>query len=248
MRAMVLCAGYGTRLGKLTRTTPKPLLPLNGRPLLEYTIAHLARHGFDEVAVNLHFMPEKVRQFMGDGSRWDIAIEYSDEPELLGTAGGVKKMERFLRDGDAFLVQYGDILTDQDLTAMLAFHRERCALATLLVHRRKRSNSIVTMDGDQRITGFWERPDDETRRSVGSSWVNSAICICDPAVLDMIPPETVCDLPRYVLPKLVDSGRLFGFPLTGYRCAIDSPQRYGEAQTAIADGRCSIALWEKTVV
>jgi len=184
---MVLCAGYGTRLGELTRMTPKPLLPLNGRPLLEYIIAHLARHEYNEVAVNLHFMPEKVREFLGDGSRWGIHIEYSDEPELLGTAGGLKKMERFLRDGDAFLVQYGDILTDQDFTAMLAFHRERDALATLLVHRRERSNSIVATDGDQRIVGFWERPDDKTRRSVGSSWVNSAVCICDRTVLDMIP-------------------------------------------------------------
>ena len=244
MKAMVLCAGYGTRLGDLTRTMPKPLLPLSERPLVDYIISHLANHRFDQVAVNLHFMPEKVREVLGDGSRWDVDIEYSVEPELFGTAGGVKKMERFLRDGDAFLVQYGDILTDQDLTAMLTFHRERQALATLLVHRRERSNSTVAMDGDQRIVGFWERPDEDTRRSVGSSWVNSAVCICDPSVLDMIPTGTASDLPRDIFPKLASSGRLFGFPLTGYRCAIDSPERYDEAQTAITEGRCRITLSE----
>lgn len=239
---MVLSAGYGTRLGDLTRTTPKPLLPLNGHPLLEYILTHLAKQGVAKVAINLHFMPEKVRNCLGDGSRWDIDIEYSDEPQLLGTAGGVKRMKRFLRENDAFLVQYGDVLTDQDFTEMLAFHHERQALATLLVHQRAGSNSIVAMDADCRILGFWERPDDKTRRAVGSSWVNSAICICDPAVLDMIPAGTPCDLPKDVFPKLVDTGRLFGFPLTGYRCAIDSPERYAEAQAAITEGRCRIAL------
>ena len=236
MKAMVLAAGYGTRLGDLTRRTPKPLLPLGDRPLLEHTIVHLARHGFDEIAVNLHFMPEQVRNALGDGGRWNVHIEYSEERELLGTAGGLKKMEHYLRESDAFLVHYGDILTDQDLSAMLTFHRDQRALATLLVHQREHSNSIVALDCDHRITGFWERPDDETRESIRSSWVNSAICICNPVVLDMIPAGIPCDLPRDIFPKLLDSGAVFGFPLTGYRCAIDSPQRYAEAQTAIADG------------
>ena len=245
MRAMVLTAGYGTRLGDLTEETPKPLLPLQGRPLIEYVISNLARHGFDQIAVNLHFMPGKVREFLGDGSHWNVRIEYSQEPELLGTAGGLKKMEYFLGQRDAFLVHYGDILTDQDLTAMVDFHRQRQALITMLVHQREGSNSVVEMDRQQRVVGFWERPDEETRRTVSSSWVNSAVCICDPSVLGLIPEGTVCDLPRDVFPQLVSTGRLFGFPLTGYRCAIDSPQRYTEAQVAISDGRCRTELLDQ---
>jgi len=246
VKAMVLAAGYGTRLGNLTRAMPKPLLPVGDRPLLEYIICHLARHGFDEIAVNLHFMPETVREFLGDGSRWNIDIEYSAEPELLGTAGGVKKMEHFFRDTDAFLIQYGDILTDQDLTALHQFHRDKQALITMLVHQRARSNSIVEMDDDHRILRFWERPDDRIRQTVKSPWVNSAVYVCDPAVLQVIHPTDPCDLPRDVFPQLIDSGRLFGFPLTGYRCAVDSPQRYAAAQAAVHNGQCDIDLPPKT--
>ena len=240
MRAMILAAGYGTRLGELTEETPKPLLPLQGRPLIEYLISNLTRHGFDEIAVNLHFMPAKVRAFLGDGSQWNVRIEYSQEPELLGTAGGLKKMEYFFKEEGAFLVHYGDILTDQNLTAMLDFHCQRQALVTMLVHQRTGSNSVVEMDDQQRVVGFWERPDDHTRRALNSSWVNSAVCICDSTVLDLIPAGSVCDLPRDVFPQLLDSGRMFGFPLTGYRCAIDSRQRYTEAQVAISEGRCRV--------
>ena len=217
-------------------------MPLQGRPLIEYVISNLARHGFDEIAVNLHFMPAKVRAFLGDGRHWNVRIEYSDEPELLGTAGGLKKAAHFLRQDDAFLVHYGDILTDQDLTAMVDFHRQRQSLVTMLVHQRAGSNSVVEMDRQQRVVGFWERPDDETRRTLNSSWVNSAVCICDPLVLDLIPAGTVCDLPRDIFPQLIETERLFGYPLTGYRCAIDSQQRYTEAQAAVSEGRCRTEL------
>jgi len=242
MRAMVLCAGYGTRLGDLTRDVPKPMLPLQERPMLEYIISHLAQHSFNQIAINLHFMPEAIRDYFGDGSCWNVTLTYSYEPELLGTAGGVKRMEHFLRQGDAFMVQYGDVLTDQDLTALLRFHRERRSLATLLLHQRARSNSVVTLDEEGRIVGFLERPTEDARRSVDSNWVNSGICICDPEFLDAIPPNVPCDLPRDIFPKLIDSRRLYGFPLSGYRCAMDSPERLAEARSALVEKRCRIPL------
>jgi len=242
MKAMVLCAGYGTRLGELTRDVPKPMLPLQDQPLLAYIISHLARHGFDQIAVNLHFMPETIRNYFGDGSRWHVRLSYSNEPELLGTAGGVKKMEYFFHDEEAFLVQYGDVITDQDFTAMLKFHRERKALATLLLHQRVRSNSIVSLGQDGQIIGFLERPTEDQRRGVESPWVNSGICVCNSGILDTIPTNVPCDLPRDIFPRLVDSGRLYGFPLSGYRCAIDSPERLADARSALAEGRCQILV------
>src|SRR5579871_899511 len=146
MKAMVLCAGFGTRLGDLTREIPKPMLDLHGRPMLEYILANLRQHGFGEIGLNLHFMPEAIRDHFGDGSQFGLEIEYSYEPQLLGTAGGTKKMERFFRGSEGtsepFLIHYGDVVTNQDFTAMLDFHRQRNALATLLVHERTRSNSV----------------------------------------------------------------------------------------------------------
>jgi len=242
MRAMVLCAGYGIRLGDITQGTPKPMLLLQQRPMLEYIICHLACHGFSQIVVNLHFMPHTIRDYFGDGSRWNVTLTYSYEPQLLGTAGGVKKMESFLRQGDAFLVHYGDVLTDQDFTTMLHFHCERRSLATLLLHQRVRSNSVVSLDEEGRIVGFLERPTEEARRGVDSPWVNSGICICDPEFLAAIPADMPCDLSRDIFPQLVSSSRLYGFPLSSYRCAVDSPERLAEARSALAEARCRISL------
>ena len=212
--------------------------------MLEYIICHLARHGFSQIAINLHFMPGAIRDYFGDGSRFGVELVYSYEPELLGTAGGVKKMEGFLCAGEAFMVQYGDVLTDQDFTAMLHFHWERKALATLLLHQRERSNSVVSLDKGGRITGFLERPTEDARSGVSSPWVNSGICICDPQLLDEIPADIACDLPRDIFPNLIDSGRLYGFPLSGYRCAVDSPGRLAQARVAVAEGHCRIQLYQ----
>ena len=239
---MVLCAGYGTRLGNLTREIPKPMLTLNGQPILHFILAHLRRHHFDEVAINLHFLPEAIRGHFGDGGAMKLRLTYVFEEKLLGTAGGIKNMEPFLSQGDEFLVQYGDVVTDHDFSAMLAFHRERRALATLLLHQRVRSNSMVSLDENGRITGFLERPDEAARLGFNTNWVNSGICICRPEIFASIPAQTPCDLPRDIFPKLIPSGHLFGFPLAGYRCAIDSPERLAEAAAALAEGRCCIPL------
>ena len=236
MRAMVLSAGYGTRLGDLTREMPKPMLLLDGRPMLEYIIRHLARHGFDQIAINLHFMPEAIKAYFGDGARFGVELVYSYEEELLGTAGGVKKMESFLSQGEAFLVHYGDVLTNQDFTAMLNFHQQKRALATLLTHQRTKSNSVVTMDEEGRITNFLERPDEKTRSGANSPWVNSGVAICAANLLEHIPKEQACDLPRDIYTKLIPGRQFFGFPLSGYRCAVDSPERLVEARNAVIAG------------
>jgi NDP-sugar pyrophosphorylase family protein len=240
MKAMILCAGYGTRLGALTHQLPKPMLPLGNAPLLAYLLGHLKSQHFHDIALNLHFQPDTIRHWFGDGSRWQIRLTYSYEKTLLGTAGALKRMEPFFRYEKAFLVQYGDVLTDQDFTALARFHRQNRALATLLLHKRPRSNSVVSLEPSGRIVGFLERPSDDQRKQVHSSWVNSGICVCSPEILQFIPAAVPSDLPRDIFARLVDSGRLYGFPLEGYRCAIDSPERLEEARQAVMEGRCRV--------
>jgi mannose-1-phosphate guanylyltransferase/phosphomannomutase len=236
MKAMVLCAGFGTRLGDLTREIPKPMLDLHSRPMLEYILANLRRHGFDEIGMNLHFTPEAIRDYFGDGSRFSLQIEYSYEPQLLGTAGGTKKMESFFHGSEPFLVHYGDVVTNQDFRAMLEFHRQRSALATLLVHERARSNSIVSVNAEGRIEQFLERPTEAERGNVAASWVFSGIAICEPELLELIPAGQFCDFPRDVFVRLASSKKLFAFPLSGKRCAVDSPERLEEARQGVAMG------------
>jgi NDP-sugar pyrophosphorylase family protein len=237
MRAMVLCAGLGTRLGELTHNVPKPMLMVEGNPLLEYIIKHLSQQGYRDIAVNLHFIPDSIKAYFGDGSRWNVNLHYSYEPQLLGTAGALKKESSFLCQGDFFLVHYGDILTDQNMTTMLNFHREKRATVTMLVHQRRRSNSMVEMDNDGRVVGFWERPTDGERQETSSPWVNSGVFLCSRDFLNAIPAEKECDIPRDILPFLIKAGSVYGFPLTGYLCAVDSAERLREARAAVAERR-----------
>ena len=127
-------------------------------------------------------------------------------------------MEDFLSRDGCFLVHYGDVLTDQDFSPMLRFHRAKDALGTLLLHRRPYSNSIVELE---------------------EAWVNSGVYILSREIFRHI-PEGFADLPKDVFPTLAKEGRLFGFPLVGYRCAVDSPKRYAEAQEAVIGGACRI--------
>lgn len=235
MKALVLCAGFGTRLGDLTRNTPKPLLPIGGTPLIAHTLRYLARWGFDEVAINLHFRPEMIRDYCGDGSQFGVRLHYSCEDALLGTAGAVKRLEPFFSDVEDFLVMYGDLLLDQDLGTMLEFHRTRKASATLLLHQRKGSNSLVQLDRDNRITGFMERPTAAEREAFPYPWVNSGVQVLNRRMLAYIPSGSAADLPRDVYTKTIGKEPIFGFPLTGYRCAVDSPEQYEAAQKAIAE-------------
>jgi NDP-sugar pyrophosphorylase family protein len=235
MKAIVLCAGYGTRLGDLTREISKPMLDVNGQPILAHILASLKCHGFTQVAVNLHFKPDLIRDYFGTGEKFGLEITYSFEPDLLGTAGGAKNIQTFFKGEPFFLVHYGDVITDQNLSEMVTLHKERGALATLLLHQRAKSNSVVSLDEENRIIGFLERPSDDERRGVKSPWVNSGITICSPEILDFIPPGTSCDLPRDIFPKLIGTKRLFGFPLNGFRCAIDSPERLQQARERLAD-------------
>jgi NDP-sugar pyrophosphorylase family protein len=235
MKAMVLSAGFGTRLGDLTREIPKGMLMVGEYPILAWLIANLVRCGISDLAMNLHFQPEIIRSYFGDGSRFGVRLRYSYEERLLGTAGGTGRLAEFFRDG-AFLVHYGDILTDQDLEGMRCFHAERKASITLLLHERQGSNSVVEMNDSQRVERFLERPSADERAGVTSSWVNSGVCICSPEVLDLIPAGRPVDFPRDVFPKLIAAGTVYGYPLTGYRCAIDSAERLAAARKAVTEG------------
>ncbi|MBL9084341.1 MAG: nucleotidyltransferase family protein [Planctomycetales bacterium] len=236
MHALILCAGFGTRLGEHTREIPKPMLDLGGRPLVEYIVRNLAACGFTSIAMNLHFLPEVIPAHFGDGESCGVRITYSYEPQLLGTAGGVKKMADTVSPNQPFLVHYGDVLNDVDFGPMVDQHRRTGALVTMLVHQRPGSNSIVGFDEEGRVNLFLERPTDKERHGITASWVNSGVWICSPELLEAIPENTACDMARDILPKLVSQGRVFTYKLDGYRCAVDSEQRLFAARKAIAEG------------
>jgi NDP-sugar pyrophosphorylase family protein len=172
MRAMILAAGYGTRLWPLTIDRAKPAIPFMGRPLVGYVAEYLARYGFGDVVVNLHHRPESVRGALGDGSRFGARFHYVEEPEILGTGGAIDNA-RALLESDTFVVVNGKIATDIDLAAALETHRRAEALATLVLRpnpARERYSVVNTSDG--LVTGFGGHPEsDKAGRGVGGGAV-----------------------------------------------------------------------------
>jgi mannose-1-phosphate guanylyltransferase len=156
---MVLAAGLGTRLRPVTYAVPKPMSPVLNRPVMEHSVRLLARHGFDEAIANVHWFPETIEAHFGDGAEFGLALSYSREEQLLGTAGGVRNAADFL--GDSFLVVAGDALTDIDFTAMREFHESHDGLATMATKRVAETDQygVVIAGEDGRVQGFQEKPD-----------------------------------------------------------------------------------------
>ncbi len=240
MKAVVLAAGLGKRLGPLTADTPKAALPIAGRPMITHILGHLVRCGFDHVAVNVHYRSTEVREAI-ESADLGLDVTWFPERQLLGTAGALAPMRAFLNEADAFLVQYGDVLTDHDLGAMLRHHLDRRALMTLLVHERRRSNSLVVVGDDDEVVRFLERPTDAEREGIVSHWVNSGVYACSRQVLELL-PQPPCDVARDLVPRALVVGSVLVERLAGYRCAVDSPTRIEEAERALADGRWRSAL------
>lgn len=236
MRAMILAAGVGSRLEPLTCNVPKPLVPIVNRPAMEHIISLLAHYGIREIAANLWYKAEQIEGYFRRGEDWGVELIYSREKELLGTAGGVKKMADFLGHG-TFLVISGDALTDINLEEMLAFHRRKQALATIALQEVEDPThfGVVVCDGEGLITGFQEKP---LWHEAKSRLVNTGIYIFEPEILDLIPAETFYDFGRNLFPELVRIGAPFyGYRMEGYWCDIGTLTQYRLAHYDVLQGR-----------
>ncbi len=232
MKALVLCAGEGTRMGELCRARPKPLLPLGDRTIVEHIVASLAKAGCDEVWINLHHLGEQLPPVLGDGERFGLRIHYVWESRPRGTAGTVADLRD--RVGDELLVHYGDIVTDHDLAGLVATHRRSGAWATMLVHQRSGSNSVALLGDDDRVLAFHERPTRAVELHGRTPWVFSGVCVLADAAMVAIPTGIPADLPADVFPALARAGRLHAQRLAGARVAIDSPERLALARATFA--------------
>jgi len=194
---MVLAAGLGTRLRPLTYEITKPMVPVLDRPVMEHILDLLARHGYDEVIANLHYFPDSIREYFGE------RLEYRYEQELLGTAGGVRACAGFFGE-EPFLVISGDALTDIDLGALAARHREAGGIATLAVKQVSdtREYGVVLHDREGRITGFQEKP---TPEEALSNLGNCGIYMFDPQIFEYFPRRPFVDWAQDVFPVLLEN-------------------------------------------
>jgi mannose-1-phosphate guanylyltransferase/mannose-1-phosphate guanylyltransferase/phosphomannomutase len=194
---MVLAAGLGTRLRPLTYEITKPMVPVLDRPVMEHIVDLLDRHGFERVIANLHYFPDTIREHFG------ARLEYRFEQELLGTAGGVRACAEFFGE-ESFLVISGDALTDIDLGALAARHRESGGIATLAVKKVSdtREFGVVLHDREGRITGFQEKPSPEEALS---DLGNCGIYVFDPRIFEYFPERPFVDWAKDVFPVLLEN-------------------------------------------
>ncbi|MDQ3940063.1 MAG: NDP-sugar synthase [Actinomycetota bacterium] len=222
MRALILAGGLGTRLRPLTNTRPKHLLPIANRPHIEHVFDLLQRHDISEAVLLTSYLADAFEAPIAAAEARGFAVEVTHEAEPLGTAGALKHAEAFV-DDETFLAFNGDILTDIDLDALIAFHRDRSAVGTIFLTPVEDPSrfGVVPTDERGRVEAFIEKPSAE---DAPTNLINAGIYVLEPSVLDRIPAGDVYSAERQLFPQLVeDDAGLFALALDGYWLDIGTP-------------------------
>jgi NDP-sugar pyrophosphorylase family protein len=221
MRAVVLAGGKGTRLAPYTTILPKPLMPIDGMPILEVMIRQMKRYGIDDITLTVGHLSYLLQSYFQDGSRFGVQIRYAHEAVPLGTAGPLAGVEDLT---DTFLVTNGDVLTTLDFRELFTFHEEQGAIATIAINERdiKINLGVVHTNGRHEVEGYTEKPTMNYRVSMG-------IYAFEPRVLNFIPRGEYLDFPDLVQ-KLLDEGeRVVGYAFDGYWKDLGNEVDYREA-------------------
>ena len=234
---VLLAAGNSTRIATVGRGVPKPLLAVQGEPILVRNIRWLAGAGVRRIWVNLHYRGDLIRAALGDGAAWRVQVHYSEEPTILGTAGGVRKLLPSL--GETFLVVYGDNLVQLDLPAFVASHRARRADVSIALFDERTPNTgmaggCVALGDDDLVASFVEGAAD----SDAAPFVNAGVYAVERGVLAEFPEGRFLDWGKDVFPVLLARGaRLSGYRIEGYCLGLDTPASYERGMALISSGQ-----------
>lgn len=244
-KAVILAAGKGERMGHLTKATPKSLLKVAGKPLMQYMIELLAAHGIKQIAVNVCHLGDQIKAYFGDGATWGVQIKYVEEPVASGTAGGVVAIAKQFKFDSDFMVVASDMLVNFDLAAMMKAHLANSALGTMACYFRdiqhlKKSGVVLFKPDDFKVLDFVERPQHESQ--IISQWVNSSVYCFSPQIIDILNAkknQDILDIPRDLFPELIALEKLYAFPFSEkfYQLGVDSPDRLNIAENDIRSGK-----------
>ncbi len=243
MKAFIMAAGFGTRLQPLTIAVPKPLVTIAGKPIMQLNLEHLAKAGVKDITANIHYHPEQIQNYFGNGSDFGVNLTYSFEVDLLGTAGGVKRMAEEIQEvKGTFLVLSSDALSDINLAKLVAFHKRKKALVTMALCPVADVThfGVVVTDQNQRITAFQEKPKKEEALS---NFANSGIYVMEAEVLKLIPQSKKYDFGSQLFPEMIKRGMpLFGYPMIEYWNDVGSLDQYYRSNVDAINGRVQIQL------
>jgi NDP-sugar pyrophosphorylase family protein len=220
----LLAAGKGTRLGSLSQRTPKPMLEIAGKPILQHNIELCRKHGITDLFINTSHLAGRITDFFGDGTKFGVRVKYSYEPELLGTAGALNNFREELRAGPFFVI-YADNFSDFDLTEIFRFHVKKLGIATIALYAKEdvSMSGIAVLEQDQRVVRFIEKPN---AREQDSNFVNAGIYVLSPRVFSYI-PSGFSDFGRDIFPTLLSNGEeVFGIVMQGRLLAADTEDLY----------------------
>lgn len=238
MKAMILAAGLGLRLRPLTEFLPKSMVPISDKPFLEYIIRYLKQAGVKNIVINLHHHPKIVTDYFKDGSSLGVVINYSIEKEILGTAGGIKAAEQYLKD-DLFFVINSDIAFDLNFEDVVQFHNKNNALITMVLRedRNVEEYGVIEIDSSFQVKRFldFNRP---AQTITFKKTMFTGIALFEPDVLKEFPGSGYCDITKEIYPKLIKKDLpLFGFVTDKYWMDMGSPQNYLNLQKDILSGK-----------
>lgn len=235
MRAVVLVGGFGTRLRPLTNTRPKQMLPIVNRPMIEHVVGHLADHGIDDVVLSMGYRPDAFAEAYPSGRCAGATLHYAVEPEPLDTAGAIRFAARDAGIDSRFLVVNGDILTDVDLTAFIAFHEARGAEGTIHLFPVDDPSrfGVVPTDDEGRVLAFVEKP---PRDEAPTNLINAGTYVLEPSVLDRIPDGRKVSVERETFPAMAAAGTLYAWPGASYWLDTGTPEQYLQAQVDLLSG------------
>ena len=233
--AVILAGGKGTRLAEVRSDVPKPMMPVLGKPLLAYQIDLLKAHGFTTVWLIVNHMYEHIESYFSDGKDFGVDIKYYVEEKPLGTVGGVKAIEAQLKE--PFLVLYGDVLMDMDLSRLVAFHHNKNADATLVVHPNDHTydSDLLAVDNESRVTAFYAKPHPEGLRY--RNLVNAAAYVFDPVVLEHLESGVKADFGKDIFPTLHSKLNVFAYNTPEYLKDMGTPDRLEKVEEALKSGK-----------
>ena len=240
MQTVVMGGGQGTRLMPLTSNQPKPMITVANKPLMEHIIELLKRYGYTDIVVTLQFLPTLIANYFGDGSDYGVDMSYVTEESPLGTAGSVRGARKLL--DRPFIVVSGDALTDIDLSAAAAFHKDRGAMVTVVLKKvpNPLEFGLVITSPDGRIERFLEKPG---WGEVFSDTINTGIYIIEPEVLNLIPDDRPYDFSKDLFPDMLANGfPLFGYVAEGYWTDVGNIEQYLAAHRDILDGLVDLSV------
>src|SRR6266576_2093636 len=240
MKAILLAGGKGTRLRPLTIHTPKPIVPIFNRPFLHYQIDRLKQvPEIDEVILSLNYQPRRIEEIFGDGGDSGLAIKYVVEPAPLGTAGAIRYAGESLRE--SVVVFNGDVLTEVDLGAVIALHRERKAKATIVLTPVDNPTAYGLVETDSRgnVLRFLEKPD---AQQITCNTINAGIYVLEPDTFDRIPSDVPYSIERSYFPSLIERSETFvAYLYKGYWIDIGTTEKYMQVHRDIMDRRFQAA-------